>query len=142
MAACWGSSPALVAGRESGQRKKLASPDPELTPGVAGWIGRRAALPCAPHLMTENSHPQIRPLLQESWTGGSVVWWKRLRMGLQTPRRGHSYLCDLREARFSQNPRQSSGLQPPIAEGSFCSARSLPSVAWSPGTHPLCPPVA
>lgn len=36
MAACWGWIHALVAGRGSGQRKKLASPDPELT---RVWLG-------------------------------------------------------------------------------------------------------
>lgn len=37
-AACWGWIQTLVAGRGSGQRKKLASPDLELTPGVGGGL--------------------------------------------------------------------------------------------------------
>lgn len=140
-AACWGWIQALVAGRGSGKRNKPASPYPELTPGVAGWIGRWAALPCTPHLMTENSHPRIRPLLQELWTGSSVVWWRRLRMDVQTPRLGRSYLWDLSEVSSSQSPGKSSGLQPPMPEGFALSSRALQSGALYPGTDPLSPPV-
>lgn len=37
-AACWSWIQAHVAGRRSGQREKMASPDPELTPGVGGAL--------------------------------------------------------------------------------------------------------
>lgn len=82
------------------------------------WLGRWAAPPCPPHLVTEKRHPRIRPLLQELWTGSCVVWWQRPRLRVQPPRPGHSYLCDLGEAGSSQSQGRRSGPWVPIPEGS------------------------
>lgn len=79
-----GLDPGTGCREREGQRKELASPDP----GTVAW--KMGCPPCPLHVVTENRRPQIRPHLQELWTGVSAVEEAPLRA--QTPRPGHSSL--------------------------------------------------